>query len=247
MIITLQRNTEWTEDEVNTLKGMLARGRSFSQIGAALGRTRCMISGKVHRLGLTYVGCGMHHTQEEDKKKRDAMVAQLYSEGVGEAKIAFIVGIDRETVHRSLVRTGNKQKRIPGARKEWKALAKRVLSRPMNGYDLHNGKVKLWRSTYYESVVEKPDGPLVAFLDLEPHHCRFPHGDPGEEGFGFCGSDKVDGSPYCAHHSRIAYRRPVSITERERERRSQCGKMQVAIVAWKCGFISATKGEANGL
>lgn len=35
--------------------------------------------------------------------------------------------------------------------------------------------------------------------------CSWPIGDPGEEGFHFCGEVAVPGKPYCAAHCRIAY------------------------------------------
>jgi GcrA cell cycle regulator len=47
--------------------------------------------------------------------------------------------------------------------------------------------------------------PLVmSVLDLREGHCRWPHGHPGEPGFGFCGHPAP--GPYCAHHNGIAYR-----------------------------------------
>jgi hypothetical protein len=36
-------------------------------------------------------------------------------------------------------------------------------------------------------------------------YCVFPHGNPGEPGFGFCGEPAVWGRPYCQHHCSIAY------------------------------------------
>lgn len=48
------------------------------------------------------------------------------------------------------------------------------------------------------------DVPRVKLLDLEPDHCRFPIGDPGESGFGFCGLERESElTPYCEHHHRI--------------------------------------------
>lgn len=50
--------------------------------------------------------------------------------------------------------------------------------------------------------------PLVAFADLEAHHCRW---IPGEPTGGCCGRQKVPELPYCETHSRRAYEaRPVS-------------------------------------
>ena len=50
--------------------------------------------------------------------------------------------------------------------------------------------------------------PLVAFADLEEHHCRW---IPGEPLGGCCGRPKVPRLPYCEVHSRRAYEaRPIS-------------------------------------
>lgn len=48
----------------------------------------------------------------------------------------------------------------------------------------------------------KLDVPRVAFADLEPHHCRWPIGDPTQ---GFCGCPKHPGTPYCRAHGERAY------------------------------------------
>jgi len=45
----------------------------------------------------------------------------------------------------------------------------------------------------------------VALVDLKECMCRWPVGDPMEEGFHFCGRQKTFGVPYCEHHSAIAY------------------------------------------
>lgn len=45
-------NPDWTEAEVETLLNMRARGYSASQIGAAIGKTRCAVLGKAKRLKL---------------------------------------------------------------------------------------------------------------------------------------------------------------------------------------------------
>ena len=45
----------------------------------------------------------------------------------------------------------------------------------------------------------------VAFMDLEPHHCRWPINEPVT---GFCGCDKVPGLSYCAGHAARAFATP---------------------------------------
>lgn len=48
-------------------------------------------------------------------------------------------------------------------------------------------------------------------LELTPHSCRWPFGDPQTPEFFYCGAHTADnaaGIPYCRTHSRIAYNRP---------------------------------------
>jgi GcrA cell cycle regulator len=40
---------------------------------------------------------------------------------------------------------------------------------------------------------------------LEANDCRWPIGDPRHEGFHFCGAQKIDGRPYCAHHWSLSF------------------------------------------
>lgn len=48
-------------------------------------------------------------------------------------------------------------------------------------------------------------GDLYDLMDLQPRMCRWPCGDPKEEGFGFCGAKTIAGIPYCAEHAKLAY------------------------------------------
>jgi len=43
-------------------------------------------------------------------------------------------------------------------------------------------------------------------FELSKERCRWPISTPGAEDFCFCGSRPVEGLPYCAGHSRMAYR-----------------------------------------
>jgi GcrA cell cycle regulator len=49
-----------------------------------------------------------------------------------------------------------------------------------------------------------PDG-RIKLLDIKEGMCRWPIGDPMEEGFHFCGRRKSTVGPYCDHHAAIAY------------------------------------------
>lgn len=54
-----------------------------------------------------------------------------------------------------------------------------------------------------ESDVSRPSGDTVTIFDLESFMCRWPIGNPGEDGFGFCGRFALT-SRYCETHSEIA-------------------------------------------
>ena len=53
-------------------------------------------------------------------------------------------------------------------------------------------------------------------LTLTEHTCKWPIGDPGAEGFHFCGHRSFNSLPYCEYHSRIAYQ-PVNDRRRDRK------------------------------
>ena len=57
----------------------------------------------------------------------------------------------------------------------------------------------------------------VSLLALNDQMCKWPIGDPGTEGFNFCGHRNFNTLPYCEYHSRLAYQ-PVNDRRRERDR-----------------------------
>jgi GcrA cell cycle regulator len=45
-----------------------------------------------------------------------------------------------------------------------------------------------------------------SLLDLSEERCRWPISTPGAADFSFCGNPPIKGLPYCAGHTRLAYR-----------------------------------------
>jgi GcrA cell cycle regulator len=45
----------------------------------------------------------------------------------------------------------------------------------------------------------------VDFMGLRPGLCKFPVGDPGKDGFGYCGDAAPIGKPYCNFHHGLSY------------------------------------------
>ncbi|WP_370931684.1 GcrA family cell cycle regulator [Bartonella sp. DGB1] len=57
-----------------------------------------------------------------------------------------------------------------------------------------------------------PQMKRLNLLQLTETTCKWPVGDPRDEGFFFCGADKTDTIPYCEHHAALAFQ---SLQERE--------------------------------
>lgn len=55
----------------------------------------------------------------------------------------------------------------------------------------------------------------LTLVELSERTCKWPIGDPLQEGFHFCGNDSGDASPYCSYHAKLAFQ-PSS--ERKRVR-----------------------------
>ena len=55
-----------------------------------------------------------------------------------------------------------------------------------------------------ETELETP--PRVTSLELTERMCRWPIGHPGEQGFHFCGKQRLAGRSYCSQHCGLAYR-----------------------------------------
>jgi GcrA cell cycle regulator len=51
-----------------------------------------------------------------------------------------------------------------------------------------------------------PNGRCCSLLELSEQRCRWPISTPGAADFCFCGNTPVEGLPYCAGHTRLAYR-----------------------------------------
>jgi GcrA cell cycle regulator len=60
----------------------------------------------------------------------------------------------------------------------------------------------------------KKKAPMVSMDDLKADMCWWPEGEPGTEGFGFCGVPAVPDKPYCAAHCEKAYVKIKSARER---------------------------------
>jgi GcrA cell cycle regulator len=59
-----------------------------------------------------------------------------------------------------------------------------------------------------QPAIEEPiyNGHCCSLFELSERTCRWPISTPGAPDFCFCGNPPIEGLPYCAGHSRLAYR-----------------------------------------
>lgn len=61
-------------------------------------------------------------------------------------------------------------------------------------------------------------GEVVSIMALTNRSCRYPIGNVGDAGFGFCGAHRDDGQAYCGTHRRLCSS-PVPVSTRKAARR----------------------------
>jgi len=142
--------------------------------------------------------------------ERVSLLKKLWGEGHTAAEIAKqLGGVTRNAVigkaHR--LKLSNRVSPIQQNRKpanknvERKTSVERVV-KPI--VQIRKAPVKTETAVKRAETPEKT-GDLYSLMDLQPRMCRWPSGDPKEEGFGFCGDRTVAGIPYCEHHAKEAY------------------------------------------
>ncbi|MGR7994704.1 MULTISPECIES: GcrA family cell cycle regulator [unclassified Xanthobacter] len=165
--------------------------------------------------------------------ERVELLKKLWSEGLSASQIAAELGeVTRNAVIGKVHRLGlsGRTKAAPAPTTRPRTSARpegREQARPQR--PLTQGNVAL--APELEDLVEEapapapepemasnvvPMGQRCTIMNLTESTCRWPMGEPGTDSFYFCGSKSNPGSPYCAHHARIAYQ-PVQ--DRRRDRR----------------------------
>lgn len=151
----------------------------------------------------------MTWTRSEWNEDRIAVLKELRKQGYSASQIASRMGgVTRNSVIGKLARLGMTSARAQSLSATMTAtrrnVAKLKQAAMQAGTPRTRHKVRLAEIAHLPEETPPP-GPVVTFSALEPHHCRFPYGDPRSKDFGFCGCQKLAGSPYCPAHTRKAY------------------------------------------
>jgi len=133
---------------------------------------------------------------------------KLCAQGLSFSRIGAIMGISRSAAIGKASRLRiPKSPAKPTGRKRNPVTAegKRILTPRLHRL---NFETQMKAAPIPQPVKQADDAPaplMIPLLDLEPHMCRWPCGDPRDPGFGFCGHNKKRGSAWCEYHESIAW------------------------------------------
>ena len=130
-----------------------------------------------------------------------------FEAGLSCREIADDIGVSRNAVIGKLSRLNLTREKAakPDARRERMPRTDRAArSVPRLQY-------RLLQAVYGEPQPAADDEPIhnahrCSLLELSEERCRWPISTPGAADFCFCGNTPVEGLPYCAGHTRLAYR-----------------------------------------
>lgn len=134
--------------------------------------------------------------------ERIELLKSHFAAGLTCREIANEIGLSRNAVIGKLARLDLTRDKKPEVRRDG---GKR--SRPRSVPRL---QYRMLKQVFAETPpVEEDQSVLSAqhcsLLELSEEKCRWPINSPGEEDFCFCGNRPLEGLPYCAGHTRLAY------------------------------------------
>jgi GcrA cell cycle regulator len=139
--------------------------------------------------------------------ERVELLKSRFEAGLSCREIAGDIGVSRNAVIGKLSRLNlTREKSGDAPRPARKAAAKGRRARTLPG--LHR---QMLLALYAEPEPAATDEPIhnehcCSLLELSEERCRWPISTPGAEDFCFCGNTPIEGLPYCAGHTRLAYR-----------------------------------------
>jgi GcrA cell cycle regulator len=139
--------------------------------------------------------------------ERVELLKSRFEAGLSCREIADDIGVSRNAVIGKLSRLHLTRKASGDARRPARkdaAKGPRERTPPRLQY-------RMLQEVYAEPQPAADDEPIhnehcCSLFELTAARCRWPISTPGAEDFCFCGNTPVEGLPYCAGHTRLAYR-----------------------------------------
>ena len=194
----------WTDERIERLKNMWAKGATASQIADELGGvSRNAVIGKAHRLGLEQRPSPVKPGEEKEAKKPAATApAAAAPKPAPKAEAPKPAAAAPATAAPAAPQAATPNRSAPEM--QYRSIGPGGFIRPGPG----DQQPPIPPAPPRRLVPAKPS-PEVAdktgLLDLNDRVCKWPIGHPGEPDFHFCGEQANPGFPYCVTHCGVAY------------------------------------------
>jgi GcrA cell cycle regulator len=140
--------------------------------------------------------------------ERIALLRSHFEAGLSCRQIAADIGVSRNAVIGKLSRLNLTRGRMVAERQDSRsrpAKGRRRKGSPRQQYQILKAVFAGPRQAVEEGPINNEH--RCSLLELSEQRCRWPINTPGHDDFCFCGNPPVNGMPYCAGHSRLAYQR----------------------------------------
>jgi len=135
--------------------------------------------------------------------ERIELLKSHFAAGLSCREIADAIGVSRNAVIGKLNRLNlTREKKPRRAPQSEDRAQKRPRSVPRMQYQILR-KLYAEAPPAIEETIESQH--RCSLLELSKEKCRWPISTPGLADFSFCGNRPLDGLPYCAGHTRLAY------------------------------------------
>jgi GcrA cell cycle regulator len=193
----------WTDERIERLKTMWAKGATASQIADELGGvSRNAVIGKAHRLGLEQRPSPVKPGEEKEAKKTAAAPAVAAPKPAPKAEAPKPAAAAPSAAAPAAPQTAAPNRSAPEM--QYRSIGPGGFIRQGPG----DQQPPIPPAPPRRLVPAKPS-PEVAdktgLLDLNDRVCKWPMGHPGEPDFHFCGEQANPGFPYCVNHCGVAY------------------------------------------
>jgi GcrA cell cycle regulator len=193
----------WTDERIERLKNMWAKGATASQIADELGGvSRNAVIGKAHRLGLEQRPSPVKPGEEKEAKKPAPAPAAAAPKPAPKAEAPKPAAAAPAAAAPATPQASAPNRSAPEM--QYRSIGPGGFIRQGPG----DQQPPIPPAPPRRLVPAKPS-PEVAdktgLLDLNDRVCKWPIGHPGEPDFHFCGEQANPGFPYCVTHCGVAY------------------------------------------
>jgi GcrA cell cycle regulator len=133
-----------------------------------------------------------------------------FEAGLSCRQIADDIGVSRNAVIGKLSRLNLTRENNRQENHDARGPARRDAARERRPKAVPRLQYQMLKALYGEQPATKDEpihnGHRCSLMELSEERCRWPISTPGAADFCFCGNTPLEGLPYCAGHTRLAYR-----------------------------------------